>query len=128
RAWSNHGPAQFRPRWSGRSAPLKRATLVMDRSDPAPVRTTWFRRSPWSQRLRRLRRIGLVPAAVALTTIGLSACGGADTALMRGDRLWADSSYADALAEYILAVRQGADHTALARVAHTYGQVGDIHA
>lgn len=72
-------------------------------------------------RVRRRIVAGFVVAACA-------ACGAADSAVTRGDRLWADSSYSDALAEYLLAVRQGGGDEVLARVAHTYGRVGQLEA
>lgn len=57
----------------------------------------------------------------------LAACSGADTALERGDRFWADGNFASALAEYRLAARQDAtDPSVLARVAHAYAATGQL--
>jgi tetratricopeptide (TPR) repeat protein len=50
----------------------------------------------------------------------IAACGTDEPALARGDRLWADSEYTAALAEYRLALRQHDDEETLARVAHAY--------
>lgn len=70
---------------------------------------------------------GTVAAAAFLVTAVFASCDGGDTALARGDRLWADSSYDEALAEYRLAVRQsGEDEDALARVAHAYAAAGRV--
>ncbi|MEO5509976.1 MAG: tetratricopeptide repeat protein [Longimicrobiales bacterium] len=57
----------------------------------------------------------------------LGACGDPETAMARGDRLWADSSYAEALAEYRLGYQrnQGSDEL-LARVAHAYAVSGEF--
>lgn len=57
----------------------------------------------------------------------LGACETPEPALVRGDRLWADSNYADALAEYRLALQQsGGSDDALLRVAHAYARTGDL--
>lgn len=66
---------------------------------------------------------GVIAAAVALMT---SACRDSEGAIARGDRLWADSSYTAALAEYRLgySIRQGAEE--LARVAHAYAVTGQF--
>jgi len=80
------------------------------------------------RRVRRgtpLRRTRFTVAAFALV-FALSACGSGDTAIGRGDRLWADSSYNEALAEYILAYRQGGDNAALARAAHAHARLNDL--
>ena len=50
-----------------------------------------------------------------------------ESALARGDEAFAQGNYDEALAEYRLAVRQGADDpTTLARVAHTYTLLGRV--
>lgn len=58
------------------------------------------------------------------------ACSPRDTeesALRRGDEAFAQGQYGEALAEYRLAVRQGADDPGtLARVAHTFAQLGRV--
>ena len=66
-----------------------------------------------------------IPAvALSLAWLVVAACGpGAteQTSIRRGDQAFAEGKYEAALAEYRLAVRQGADDaTTLARVAHTY--------
>jgi tetratricopeptide (TPR) repeat protein len=74
-------------------------------------------RHPW----RRLAALLLVAGAAA----GTAACGDAEDARLRGDRLWADSNYTGALSEYRLALRQaGGDEEILARVAHGYIRTG----
>ncbi len=57
----------------------------------------------------------------------LPGCGGHEDALARGDRLWADSSFPAALAEYRLALRRKeSDPAALVRVAHAYAVTGHL--
>jgi tetratricopeptide (TPR) repeat protein len=60
--------------------------------------------------------------------LAAAACAGdTETALARGDRLWADSQYTEALAEYRLAAHQrGDDVGALARVAHAFARTGQF--
>lgn len=71
----------------------------------------------------RLRRIAL--AVVPLGLIVLTACENPEPAVVRGDRLWADGSHAEALDEYRLALRQSArNDEVLLRVAHAYVSVG----
>ncbi len=53
-------------------------------------------------------------------------CQDNETAIARGDRLWADSSFAAALAEYRLAVAQRGDEEALARLAHAFARNGQL--
>jgi tetratricopeptide (TPR) repeat protein len=63
------------------------------------------------------------PALAAVLLAGaavLAGCGNDEPALARGDRLWADSQYTAALAEYRLALRQNGNDETLARVAHAY--------
>lgn len=63
-----------------------------------------------------------------LLGIAAAGCGGdGEPAIERGDRLWADSSYRAALAEYRLALEQesGSDEV-LARVAHAYLRTGEF--
>lgn len=58
---------------------------------------------------------------------GPAACGETEPAVARGDRLWADSSHAAALAEYRLALRQRSDdEDVMARVAHGYAVTGQF--
>ena len=67
---------------------------------------------------------------LAFATVAVSACGtGADeeSSIHRGDQAFAQAEYEEALAEYRLAVRQGADDAAtLARVAHTYAMIDRV--
>jgi tetratricopeptide (TPR) repeat protein len=71
----------------------------------------------------RLPRIGLL----FLLAVSLTACRDAETALARGDRLWADSNYVAAVAEYRLSfeLRAGNDDV-LARLAHAYARTGQF--
>lgn len=72
-------------------------------------------------------------AAIVLLAAGaaaLAACTSSATeesSLRRGDQAFAEGKYQEALAEYRLAVHQGADDAAtLARVAHTYAVMGRV--
>lgn len=56
----------------------------------------------------------------------LAGCGGAEDALTRGDRLWADSSFTESIAEYRLAYARGAGQEALRRLAHAYAVAGQF--
>lgn len=57
----------------------------------------------------------------------LAGCGDAESAVARGDRLWADSNYTAALAEYRLGHdRSRNDDAVLARVAHAYAVTGQF--
>lgn len=67
-------------------------------------------------------------AWVPLLLLALPACSDNETAIARGDRLWADSNYVDALAEYRLAAAQRGDDHALARLAHAYARTGELDA
>jgi tetratricopeptide (TPR) repeat protein len=74
------------------------------------------------------RRSGRAAAALLLTgAAALSGCRDAESALVRGDRLWADENYTAALAEYRLshALRSESDEV-LARVAHAYAVTGQF--
>jgi tetratricopeptide (TPR) repeat protein len=51
-------------------------------------------------------------------------CRDAESALARGDQYWADADYANALAEYRLALRGDRSDETLARVAHAYANTG----
>lgn len=70
----------------------------------------------------RAGRVARVLAVAGLAT----ACAQDEPALERGDRLWADSAYTDALAEYRLALAQNDDDATLARVAHGYIVTGQF--
>jgi len=65
-------------------------------------------------------------AASVLAAVGLAACGGGEDALSRGDRLWADSAYAQSIAEYQLAYARGGGDDALRRLAHAYAVTGQF--
>ncbi|HSJ14690.1 MAG TPA: tetratricopeptide repeat protein [Longimicrobiales bacterium] len=73
-----------------------------------------------------LRGVARPLGAAAGLALLLGACAGGESALARGDRLWADSNYAGALAEYRLSMEQGGDATVLARVAHAYAVTGQF--
>lgn len=60
------------------------------------------------------------PTAVLYALLLLASCSEPDPALLRGDRLWADSAHTAALAEYRLAVRQSESDEKLLRLAHAY--------
>jgi tetratricopeptide (TPR) repeat protein len=70
---------------------------------------------------------GVLTGVVLALMLLLSACRDAETALGRGDRLWADSNYVAALAEYRLAyeLRAGSDDV-LARLAHAYARTAQF--
>jgi tetratricopeptide (TPR) repeat protein len=66
-------------------------------------------------------------AAVLCVAFVVPGCRDAETALARGDRLWADSNYVAALAEYRLShERRQDDAEVLARVAHAYARTGEF--
>ena len=72
----------------------------------------------------------LVLVGVIIASTLLSACGagsGDESSILRGDEASARGDLDAALAEYRLAVRRGSDDApALARVAHTYAEMGRI--
>lgn len=70
--------------------------------------------------MNRIAIAGLVLAALT------AACQDNEPALARGDRLWADSSYTAALAEYRLAAAQRTDEDALIRLAHAFARAGEL--
>jgi tetratricopeptide (TPR) repeat protein len=71
-----------------------------------------------------LFRVVLAPL-VALVLC--SSCADTETSVARGDKLWADSNYASALAEYRLALRRSSDDPAvMLRVAHAYAVAGQL--
>ena len=74
---------------------------------------------------------GSLPGAVAVVlglALSAAACaGGGETALDRGDRLWAQGDEEAAIAEYRLARRQRGDEPGvLLRLAHAYASRGDV--
>lgn len=71
----------------------------------------------------RSRLLRILLTAIAMVGYG---CQPDEPALVRGDRLWADSAYSDALAEYRLALAQDDDDRTLARVAHGYIVTGQF--
>jgi tetratricopeptide (TPR) repeat protein len=70
---------------------------------------------------------GRLAALALLLAAGTAACRDAETALARGDRMWADSNYVAAVAEYRLSfeLRAGNDDV-LARLAHAYARTGQF--
>lgn len=63
------------------------------------------------------------PLALALLATLATACDDGETARSRGDRLWADAHYTEALAEYRLAMAQsGQAEETLLRAAHAYAE------
>jgi len=75
-----------------------------------------------------MRTTSLFPVLVFLLALG--ACSPRDTeesAVRRGDQAFATGNVEEALAEYRLAIRQGADDPwVTARVAHTYARMGRV--
>ncbi len=67
-------------------------------------------------------------AALLLVLAPVVACGDNESALARGDRLWADSSFDAALTEYRLAVAQHGDAESRLRLAHAYARTGRLDA
>jgi tetratricopeptide (TPR) repeat protein len=61
-----------------------------------------------------------------VTIMAVAGCADSETPLARGDRLWADSSYTAALAEYRLSYARSGSVEALARVAHGYSVTGQF--
>jgi tetratricopeptide (TPR) repeat protein len=74
------------------------------------------------------RRPALLRHAVMLLLAAavLSGCRDAETAMGRGDRLWADSNYTAALAEYRLSYEFSRSDEVLARLAHAYATTGQF--
>ncbi len=66
----------------------------------------------------------LLPLLLAILVV--PSCTDNEPAIARGDRLWADSSFTEALAEYRLAADQRDDEDALARLAHAYAELGQL--
>lgn len=76
---------------------------------------------------RGARRSGARFALLLFPLAWLAACSDPEPAIVRGDRLWADSNYANALAEYRLALRQSGDDVGVQlRVAHAYAKTGQL--
>ena len=77
-----------------------------------------------------LSPVSLVLAGVVIASTLLSGCyagRGDESSILRGDEAYARGDLDAALAEYRLAVRRGSDDApALARVAHTYAEMGRI--
>ncbi|MEX0891857.1 MAG: hypothetical protein WEB88_06760 [Gemmatimonadota bacterium] len=104
-----------------------------------PGQLPWAARAPRAPRVPRAPRTALAPrtahasripraGVLLLALLAAAACGqDTESALARGDRLWADSQYTEALAEYRLAAYQRPDDAeALARVAHAFARTGDF--
>lgn len=68
----------------------------------------------------------IIAGLLALGLLGPAGCQDNETAITRGDRLWADSAYSAALAEYRLAVAQRGDEEALERLAHAFVRNRDL--
>ncbi len=75
----------------------------------------------WRATLQRLF------AAVAVVSVIAVGCADPETSMARGDRLWADSSFTEALAEYRLGYQRDRNSDELlARVAHGYAVTGEF--
>lgn len=74
--------------------------------------------------LDALRRRALL--GVVLLVLAPSGCEEGESSVARGDRLWADSAYTAALAEYRLAYARNKAPEVLARVAHGYAVTGQF--
>jgi tetratricopeptide (TPR) repeat protein len=61
-----------------------------------------------------------------LLAAGAAGCEDVESSLSRGDRLWADSSYTAALAEYRLALARNGSPEVMVRVAHGYAVTGQF--
>lgn len=64
---------------------------------------------------------------VLASIVFVASCTDNETAIVRGDRLWADSSLTGALAEYRLAAVQRGDDEALSRLAHALAMTGELN-
>jgi tetratricopeptide (TPR) repeat protein len=74
---------------------------------------------------QEVHRLAINLPLVALLVF--TACGDTESSVARGDRFWADSNYASALAEYRLALRRSSDDPAvMLRVAHAYAMEGQL--
>jgi tetratricopeptide (TPR) repeat protein len=72
-------------------------------------------------------RTRLTASLVLLLALAGSGCRDGESALARGDRLWADSNYTAALAEYRLGLRHSdGEPEVLARVAHAFARTGQL--
>lgn len=75
----------------------------------------------------RGRKLVLALAVGCVTALGACSTADEESAVQRGDVAFAVGRLEDALAEYRLAVRQGADDASIhARVAHTYARLGRV--
>ncbi len=63
---------------------------------------------------------------LAVLLLALWACGDNESAIARGDRLWADSSFDAAMVEYRLAVARHGDADSRARLAHAYARANRL--
>ncbi|MCG6956894.1 MAG: tetratricopeptide repeat protein [Gemmatimonadetes bacterium] len=71
--------------------------------------------------MTRIHRLTLVLTAVSAAALAACSATTEESSVRRGDQAFAQGKYEEALAEYRLALRQGADDAlTLARVAHTY--------
>lgn len=114
---------------SGAPAPARHAdgasTSVHSPAGAAVLAAAW---SDDRGRAGRRARPRIAWLAVLLFPLAwFTACSDPEPAIVRGDRLWADSNYVNALAEYRLALRQsGDDEGVLLRVAHAYAKTGQL--
>jgi len=97
----------------------------MHRSQPTSRCSTRREAEPGVHATNLLRSVQLLLCSFALAALA-AACTDPEPALVRGDRFWADSNYADALAEYRLALRQQPTRHTRARVAHAYIETGQF--
>ncbi len=81
---------------------------------------------PSEARVGRLLLHRLTGAALAALLLLCAGCGPDQTAIQRGDRLWADSSYDNALAEYRLAYARHHDDASLIRTAHAFARTDQL--
>jgi tetratricopeptide (TPR) repeat protein len=75
-------------------------------------------------RVRAFHSRPRAPWLLILPLLVVSGCRDSETALARGDQYWADADYANALAEYRLAMRSDRSEETLGRVAHAYAATG----
>lgn len=72
-------------------------------------------------------RIALLCGLAMFTVAALAGCvGEEEDAIAEGNRLWADSAYTEALAEYRLALSRNPSVEALSLVAHAYARTGNL--
>ena len=111
-------------------APITRGPILVQSLPNARSLRNRPERAPVSQPMmtRHLRWLSARARAVLVPSLVLVACGrGSEgTSIARGDIAYAAGNVEMALAEYQLAVRQGDEAEAYARVGHTYAQLGQV--